>query len=445
MEAIDRFGPPLFDYNGTATVTYLRDGQRLAYFGRFQARQAETASVVIAFKREHINVPSGGATFPLDPAGRPGHDVEFEGFSDDGSRLTNAGTLLSQPPLGPMLSPDEQIYVWDYLWARDESEMQESYHSARFLLSTWAWPGRPNSPSKPVAFEANGFRVSVTPWDNRHRVNQSFGVKRVYPTAWVHLIDANGSGVTLQDFAYFMDDLIYAFRLAAGAGVEWYFGEVISDQNAQAVERLHKGAIHGPTESSWANSTPDLDLGLIAEAMLARESLVLDWATLKELINYFVSACDAAVLLELRGLHASTLTEVITAKYAEKKGIGDFISVQEFKNVETILREAVNGTGLDESVKQHIISHLQGAYRRSFRQWLKYLIDGLDSGINSRTRGDVVNIRNALVHRGTYPSATKEWLNNYHLMIWLDFVSLSRLVGYRGKLPDLTQDWILDA
>ena len=48
-----------------------------------------------------------------------------------------------------------------------------------------------------------------------------------------------------------------------------------------------------------------------------------------------------------------------------------------------------------------------------------------------------MNIRNNLVHEGTYPSSFGDggWSNDYRFTIWINFIAICRLIGYEGNLP----------
>ena len=98
---------------------------------------------------------------------------------------------------------------------------------------------------------------------------------------------------------------------------------------------------------------------------------------------------------------------------------------------------AIESTDLPGEIKQQIINHLKGAYRSTFRRSVKILNGHLKLGLSSADINRIVIARNALVHEGKYRSsrAGENWSDDYRLMIWINFVALCRLIGYRGKLP----------
>ena len=79
--------------------------------------------------------------------------------------------------------------------------------------------------------------------------------------------------------------------------------------------------------------------------------------------------------------------------------------------------------------KVHIVNH--------FRQRLEFLTCELKLPLDAQARRRAVDIRNKLVHNGTYlsPNEVDEWYRQYKFMIWVDLVALCRLTGYEGDLP----------
>ena len=73
----------------------------------------------------------------------------------------------------------------------------------------------------------------------------------------------------------------------------------------------------------------------------------------------------------------------------------------------------------------------------SDRGYAQHLSEELAPNLNSKERGRLVDLRNSLVHNGTYPSNYSEggWDDDYQFAIWVDFIALCRLAGYDGTLP----------
>ena len=265
------------------------------------------------------------------------------------------------------------------------------------------------------------------------------------PTAHAIVRCVNSQELPLQSYADFMDALIYIFRLVSGTGVEWYYGEAFGAQTQMPTERIHKFAMHGPFSKVCRDLAPKPDFSELAKAFFDDRERVLDWDVAKGLINAYVHACDDDLPLEQRGLLASTLAELLVAQFLKKEKIGDVIPKEEFDGtVVPILKSIINEIDLCQDWKQQVINHLQGAYRRSFRQNLKLLVERLNLPLDSKKRNRIINIRNELVHRVTYPSQFEDWSNDYMLMIWMDFISICRLMGYRSEFPNLPQDWKLE-
>ena len=147
------------------------------------------------------------------------------------------------------------------------------------------------------------------------------------------------------------------------------------------------------------SARPRLNFPALAKCFLDDGVKTLDRKTLKEMINYFINACDETSYLEARGLMASTLLDLIVRKY-------------------TSVRKAHN---------------------RSFRKSLEFLTKELDLPLDAKACRAAVDIRDQLVHEGTYLSENEgdEWYSQYKFMIWVDLIALCRLTGYEDDLPSL--------
>ena len=160
-----------------------------------------------------------------------------------------------------------------------------------------------------------------------------------------------------------------------------------------------------------------------------------------ELINYFVNACDETSYLEARGLLASTLLDLIVFKYARATKADNIVKEEEFRSrVLPMLKEAIRNVSLPEPAEElraSAMNQLQGAYRQSFRQRLYLLTKELNLPLDSNSRSRAVDIRNNLVHHGTYRSNKNgdDSYSQYRFMIWVDLLALCRLAGYGDDLP----------
>ena len=156
------------------------------------------------------------------------------------------------------------------------------------------------------------------------------------------------------------------------------------------------------------------------------------------MINQFTASCDRTLFLEHRGLIASTLTELIAAKYAKKEVTHVIIPRREFgREAYPKLREAIETTALSDDAKEEVRKHVQNAYRSSFLRKLTGLNESFDLGLNDTQIGRIVKTRNTLVHEGTYRSNSDDggWVADYEMLTWTNLCALCRLLGYDGKLP----------
>ena len=238
--------------------------------------------------------------------------------------------------------------------------------------------------------------------------------------------------------------------------MDWYYGEAIDKDTGEVVERVHKYAVTSsysntlrfrPLRSGYQVSYPKLDLTALIEAFFRNNASTLDLPTIKTLVGYFTNACDRTSYLEARGLLASTLTELIVAKYADAKGVSVFMPEEHFKANELhIMQKAIELTNLQKDMKTHVSNYLKGAFRRSLRCRLKALADDFELPLSSKDRDRLVKIRNTLVHDGTYPSSFDEggWSDDYTFTIWTNFIAICRLIGYEGELPQYQKGYTIE-
>ncbi len=437
------YGIPSIDYRGSAKLTYANDEHKIEFEGDFEVKQLETGMIAIQYA-----VSPSTSTFRIPSTLARNFTLSFSGVDCEGWKLTTSERFLSAPlPHMLFVTPTECNLHPLQLGARLQDVPVCKYDQASFLVSTLLWSEHANYEPAPFELEIQGFQVRVEPVDDymtvAARILNGGGVE---PTARVLVRSVDGKVLPLQNYADFMDDMIYVFRLALGAGVEWYYGEAFEPQTQLPTERIHKFAMHGPFSKVCMDLTPKPDFSELARSFFDDSERVLDWDVAKGLINAFVYACDDDLPLEQRGLLGSTLTELLVAQFLKKKEIGDAIPEKEYReSVFPILKSAINEVDLNQEWKQQIINSLQGAYRRSFRQSLKLLVESLNLPLNREDLNRLVNIRNELVHRVSYPSQFEDWSNDYMLMIWMDFISLCRLMGYRSGFPNLPQDWKLEA
>ena len=331
--------------------------------------------------------------------------------------------------------------------------MESGYAKAHFLVSNLLWHDREMSP-EPILFEAGGMTVAVTPVGDYMEVAESIvAVRGIAPTAEVSIKTSDGSNISLERYGDFMNDLVSVFRLVTGNRVDWYYGESYEVGADKVVERFHKDAVTGPfsntirfrpQRSGMVSAKPKLNFQALAKAFLDNDDKALDRKTLKEMINYFINACDETSYLEARGLLASTLLDLIVFKYATAKKAHNVMEEKEFRGqVLPTLEDAIEAVCLPEltnDLRRRAIDELRGAYRQSLRQRLEFLIGELDLPLDDKAcRRRAVDIRNKLVHEGTYLGKNEgdKWYSQYNFMIWVDLVALCRLTGYEDDLPSL--------
>ena len=448
------FGTNLVSYRGTASVEVGTHEDAINVRGYFEAAQFHSGRIAISV------VPTGfsknkEATLTTGPT----LEVSFDGLDLEGWAVKTRGeTLFSQASwlLAPMAGrPKEQMLSPLYLESKLNNSSDDSYNHAIFSISNFLWDDRFGNEPEQIRLGLGGREVTVKPVDSylevAQRLRNGHGTE---PTAHVFIKLQDGDRECLRDFEEFVGELTYVLRLVTGNHVDWIFGEAVDDRNGRPVERIHK---HGvltnfsgvmrfcALPAGQASAFPELSLPGLTEAFLGDTGHGLDRVELHELINQFTDACNPTTNIESSGLMASTLTELIAAKHAQKTGGSYKIPEDEFKNnLLPLLKDVIGKTIIPGDIKNHVTNHLRGAYRRSFRQKLKLLNDSLKLELNCKRRGRVVAVRNSLVHEGTYLSPLEDghWRDDYQLLTWVNFIAICRLCGYDGELPRF-QDWQL--
>ena len=316
------------------------------------------------------------------------------------------------------------------------------------MVSNLLWHDRSEQEPEPIKLRAQSFDIVVAPVEEYSEIAQRLtSTHGTEPTALVSVESLLHEHSTLEDFKEFMDDLLYVFRLVTGNKVDWYYVEAVDGRTGEPVERIHKYTETGlysnairfrPPKSGYDYAIPKLELAMITDAFFSRYRQCLDRTVLKALINQFTSACDVTSYIESQGLLAATLTELIAAKYAYTVGNSNVLNKSHFENTTLVtVKKLIEEMDLPTQTKRQMYSHLKGAYRSSFRRNVRTMNKRLRLGLRRSEIDRIVNVRNSLVHEGTYGMGldAREWSEYHRLMTWTNFVALCRLMGYGGELP----------
>ena len=451
VKSVEQFGKPLVSYDGAATIEVLHQEGELAIEGYFEAAQYLSGRLAVSVLPINTSRPQG---FTL---GRnQEREIAFSGHDSEGWTLNFKGeTLFALPSwlIGSIQQrPREQTLSPEYLEAKRSDSPEYGYNEATFLITNFLWDDRYRKAPEEIQLAFDGLSVNVTPLESylgtAQRLRRSRGAE---PTARVLIELPNGHQKPLREFEETIEDLLYVFRIVTGNLVNWCFGEAV-DRSGNPVERIHKYGISAnysdvmkfrPLRAGQASRVPKLDLLALARAFSQDSGHRLSKGELRRLINQFANACDSTLNLESSGLLASTLSELIAAKYSRAMRTSDSIPEGKFrKNVLPILKAAIESTDLCPDITEQMIEHFNGMYRRSLRYKLEGLNKDLDLRLSETEIKRIVRVRNSLVHNGSYPDRLEDgrWAGDYDLMIWLNFVSLCRLSGYGGDLPEF-DDW----
>ena len=448
MKSMERFGNPLFSYEGVGSAEVGVPGDPpMKVEGYFEAAQFATGRLAVSV------VPiKGQPPTTLSLRTDPSMEISFRGMDVDGWVLQPKGeTFFSQ--ISWMLAfagrqPREHTFSAQYLEAKQEHASSEGYTEATFLVSNLLWGINSEEEPAPIRLELSGAEVTIKPVDAYLEISQRLRQNRgAEPTALIHVKRSLGDRQHLREFGDFVEELLYVLRLITGNQILWWHGEAVDNQLDRAVERIHRHSVPG-SYSTVANRLlfPNGQVNLIsaevlhqlAEAFWDDANSVLDKVDLHKMVNLFVSACEPNLALEAAGLMASTLVELIAAKYVGSKGELNEIPETEFRKVVLpLLESAVDGASIGSEPKLGLKNNLTGLYRKSLPRKLRELNAKLDLGLATKDIRRIARIRNSLAHEGTFPSSFQDggWEDDYAFMIWTDFRALCRLSGYQGELP----------
>ena len=124
------YGPPLFRYDGSASLTYSQAEQSLRFEGRFRANQFNDGSLVIGLAPTAL--PIGHISDSADD----GLNVSVKGLTKDGWSLETLGNTLAPSPIALLLGSAKHIYRPHYLRAYPDDGSMDDHNKVRFLLST---------------------------------------------------------------------------------------------------------------------------------------------------------------------------------------------------------------------------------------------------------------------------------------------------------------------
>ena len=446
MMSLEQFGKPLVSYRGAASVEVPFPEGPSKLEGDFEAVQFIPGRFAVSMLPKKWSIPR-----MVTLVANPDEDISFNGRDIDGWKLTLRGrTVYSRTgwTLAPLLTqPQEQTLSARYLEARLPAASKHGYSEATFLITNFLWDDQSSSIPQELTLQFGGMDVTVTPlWSYLDVAQRLRNVGGVEPTAQVLIKSSDNLRKPLRVFEDWVENLLYVFRLVTGNQVNWIFGEAL-DEYRNPVERIHKYSVSAnysgvmrfrPLKKGYQALFPKLSWLSLAEAFFTETGHRLRTEDLRSLINQFTSACVSGLYVESNGLLASTLSEVIAAKYSDIKGISYKIPRGKLRNeVLPTLKAAIEETDWDPEFKKQVKCHLPGAFRSTFGDKLKSLNDDMDLGLKDDEIDRIVKVRNSLVHEGTYLSPLQDgrWADDYRLIVWTNFIALCRLLGYGGELP----------
>ena len=440
MMNTEHYGPFLASFSGNGDVCFSNSSRIMEGGGHFHATQTASWRIFVSF------VPTMSFVHSLQILD---NGFSFAGRDMDRRMIQAMGeTLYSRLSWGmsPLLpNPSEYTFYPSRLSAKSLLATTDSYYSnVRFSLSNFLWHTNSSSLPEPIEITTDDFAVVVEPVNDYSRVSRRLtATHSIEPTASVS-VSSRGGSLPLDKFVAFLDSSVYLLRLVTGNRVSWYSGDALDDRSGEIVESIYNSCVTSPYTNTMRfaplrpSQGPKVDFGALTYAFYQDHDHLVDTQKLKDLIDYFSSACDDQAYLQIRGLMASALTDLLVATYAQSTGTTEVIDRREFRNrTFPLIKGALANIDISEEVRKHLTTFLRGAYRTPFLQRLTRLVEDRHVPLESEELEKIVKIRNSLVHNGTYPSSQQPelWLNDYLSLMWTNFAILCRLLGYDGELP----------
>ncbi len=447
MKSMEQHGIPLASYSGVGNVRFV-DNETITHAkGYFEAAQFPSGRLMVSFV----------STEPLRPSPSVGEERLEDGLFFSGDDVDGRSIESEEGVFFPRLSwlfapmyrhPSELNFYPRRLIIKSRGVFEAGYSRVRFLISNFLWHDLQGPVPELIKFTTREFSVTVDPVVDYPEVAKRLAAEKgVEPSAYVTIETKGGGLLPMDRFTDFADSVIYLFRLVSGNRVNWYHGDVLDGSTGKILDGVYNYAETAsysntvrlsPLRAGYQSGVPKVDLMRLAEAFLGAGDTVIDRSTLRSLIDHFTNSCDDGSYLEARGLMASSLTELLAAKYADLNGFSEVVPEHEFEQeLFPMLESAVGEAQLSKQFRDHVLSYLKGAFRRSFRSRLRRMVADLELPLEDPELGRIVETRNSLVHRGTFPSRIEDggWLSDYRLLTWTNFSILCRLVGYQGQLP----------
>ena len=447
MKSMEQFGNQLVSYEGVADVNIGTDAGKIDFSGYFEAAQFPSGRLTVNIVSTNPPRPTGDTSSADSRL-----QLSFQGDSLDGWTIECGGRKYFSPfnwVIAVMThQPAERSFHPQYLVARRIAASGDGYPRARFLLCNLLWHQGSDDEPEPIELKALNYTISIHPVETYIDVARGLtNTHGIGPTALVTIETKGSTPEPLESFKNLMDDLVYVLRLTTGNSVSWYYGEAVDERTERPIERIHQQALTRPYSNTlkfrplskgYQSLVHKINLQALTEAFFNESKNVLEKDALRVLINQFTNTCDQTSYLEMRGLLASTLIDLLASKLAHERGTSEVIPQAEYETVNLpLLTETIDNTNWPRRVKEHLKGSLRGGYRASFRQRLRALNKSLKMGLKESYIKRIIEARNTLVHEVTYKSTFEEgdWLDEYRFLTWTNLCALCRLTGYEGELP----------
>lgn len=434
MKELDRYGSPLFSYQGMGEVVS-NDGETASVY--FEARQTVEGGIIIGCLSQEL--------LPIDDL------QQVRGSTVERRIIETYGAITFAAMSGGSPGPQKLVVT-----CRGNSGIAVhrffppclGTQSIQFALVNFMFEAAIHVPDEPLKIVVDDYVINISPVEDYvERCKQLRDSGGVLHTAWCvverrdsQIVDPN----TVRDF---MSELLWPISLAIGSKVNWLFCVERDSYAKEPVLTRHQYALTRPwgeTARRWRWSNDIVQLVL---AWFDRDPNHYPPATeLKRGIDHYLEAGAKGSYLETRGLSAATLLDTLAYGYTSAKKEELILPKTGWKvirpGIVAALLQGVEGlAGISDKDREKLVdqltNNLSGLNRRSFRQRLETITGDFGIPMSEKLIKRVVDSRNMLVHRGSFENTDRglKYWEEYLSLLWTGRSVLLRMIGYDGLLP----------
>lgn len=387
--SVENYGRPFRQYGGTASFQDSNGQERVV---QVQATVTHDAKIIIAFEGLFSDEV-------WDDELRSLNRLELDGLSVTLSNL-RTGYVSSDFVAGGPVKGRAICLTRDLLIGARHGRVLEAFYYVTNLrlIRNMEWH-----------FEGHAIRLEHVN-SYQHEIAYLKASKQIGVTCRIRVTRTDNQPLDLETVERMMDDLALLLSLARGTTVQWISSEW-KQENQTAINSYHRNmklSQYGNLEIICAK--PPMDLYEFVQSSYPKFREVNQQLGLPKAIRQLVSGgLEENGYIELRALSLTTLLDFLRSRFADASNDGGyFIHPDTFterkaelkKRIRSVLTDLFPDTG--KAIINEMSLHSLGFYRKSFRASLQEMLEHLRLEIAGEELTRFVEIRNHLVHEGSF-------------------------------------------